>query len=245
MKSLKYLIILIALTSKIWAQNEAFELANHAYEKENYEQAAIQYQQLIDEGFNNADLYFNLGNTYYKTNQVALSILNFEKALKLDPSNKKFEHNLSLAYLQTKDQLEPLPQLFFVKWWHSFLSQNTDSQWSKKSITFIWIAFIFLVIYLFLKKKWLKYLAGILLFLNVFYFFMAYQKNKFDNNNEMAIVMQNDIELKETPNKNATTITNLPEGLKLQIMDQVDEWSQVKLEDGTSAWVKTISLERI
>lgn len=245
MKSLKYFIILFALIGKLWAQNETFELANLAYEKGNYEHAIIQYQQLIDEGFNNADLYYNLGNAYYKTNQVALSILHFEKALKIEPSNNEIEHNLRLTYLQTQNQFEPLPQLFFVKWWHFFLSQNSASQWGKKAVTFIWLAFLCLVVYLFLKRKWLKYLASVFLFLTVLYSFIAYQKNKFDNNNEMAIVMQHDIELKETPNQNAETIINLPEGLKLQIIDQVDEWSQVKLEDGTSAWVKSNTLARI
>lgn len=245
MKLIKYIIILIALTSKIWAQNEAFDLANQAYKNEAYQQAIIQYENLLKEGFISADLYYNLGNAYYKNQQVALSILNFEKALKLNPSNKQIEHNLRLAYWETENQVEPLPKLFFVKWWQIYLSKNTSSNWGKKAITFIWIAIAFFSIRLFVKSKWLSFIASILIVIGVWFSFIAYQKNKFDNNNKMAIVMENKIELKETPNTSGNTVSIIYEGLKVQIIDQVDNWSQIKLEDGSTAWIKTIAIERI
>lgn len=245
MKLLNFIIILLALTSQVWAQNEAFELANQAYQKENYEQAIIQYKQLIEEGYHDADLYFNLGNAYYKSQQVGLSILNFEKALKLKPNNNKIEHNLRLAYLQTINQVEPLPKLFFVKWWHTYLSNKTAAQWGIRAVIFIWLAIAFLIARLFIKSKLLKNTAIVLFVFALYFSFIAYQKNKFDVNNEMAIVMQNEIELKETPNSSAKTMFIINEGLKLQIIDQVDKWSQIKLEDGSTAWLKTKYLERI
>jgi len=245
MKLIKSLFISIALLSNVWAQSETFELANNAYENENYEQAIEQYKQLIAQGFSDVDLYFNLGNAYYKNQQVTWSILYFEKALKMDPSNTKIAHNLSLAYLKTKDGIDPLPKLFFVKWWHTLISKNSASKWGIKTVILAWITFAILLLRLFTKKKWLNYLATISIFLTFSFAFIAFQKHQFDNNHEMAIVMQNEVALKETPNENASTITILNEGAKLHIIDQVDQWSQVELEDGNTAWLKTISIERI
>ena len=115
---MRFLIILLALTYALPAhvQNlESFEKANTYYLSENYSEAAEAYETILASGSHSTELYFNLGNSYYKLNKIGPCILNYEKALVLSPNNERILNNLSFAKKMTVDKIEIVPELNIFK----------------------------------------------------------------------------------------------------------------------------------
>jgi tetratricopeptide (TPR) repeat protein len=245
MKLLKLCFIISLTFSFTQAQVEIFEEANALYQNAEYEQAIKKYEQMLKSDLFSENLHYNLGNAFYHTDQVGLSILHLEKALKLNPGSKRIEHNLRLSYLKTKEKIEPLPRLFFVSWWYSLLSKNNASQWGKRAIFAAFISLALLVFFKFYKNSLLQYLAIFMIITSISLAFLANRKYQYDYKHRFAILMMNEAELKETPNETAKPLATIYEGFKLEIIDQVDDWSQVKLDDGSEAWVLTKALTEI
>ena len=94
----------------LWAQG------NKAYQEGNYEVAVSSYNGIRMLGLNSSDLYFNLGNAYFKQNRIAESILSYERAIRLSPSNDNYRYNLEIAKLKVVDKIEVIPPFFIFKW---------------------------------------------------------------------------------------------------------------------------------
>src|SRR5512137_1616096 len=94
-----------------------FQQANQAYQQQDFEKAASLYQQIISQGYESKDVYYNLGNCYYRLNQIGQSVLYFEKALKLDPHDADVRYNLELVNLKVIDRIEIPPRLFLFEFW--------------------------------------------------------------------------------------------------------------------------------
>ncbi|MBL0073070.1 MAG: tetratricopeptide repeat protein [Bacteroidetes bacterium] len=94
------------------SEQEIFAAANKLYMDEKFDKAIEKYEQLVTMKKVSADVYFNLGNAYYKTGNFASSILNYERAQRLSPSDPDIEYNLRMANLSTIDKIEPLPRVF-------------------------------------------------------------------------------------------------------------------------------------
>ena len=140
-----------------------FADGNAAYNEGNFEQALEMYDNILASGVESATLYYNLGNTYYKTKEYAKAILYYEKALKLDPSNEDIKTNLEIANLAVVDKINPIPQSFIAKWWNSLKSLFSADGWAWLSVA----AFALLLLCLF---AFLIFLTGdiwILDFLNI------------------------------------------------------------------------------
>lgn len=220
------------------AQQNTFEQANKVYETENYTEAVKLYEQLIKEDYQSENLYYNLGNAYFKTGNLGKSILYLEKAQKLAPRNKDIQHNLSFAYAKTTDNIEPLPRLFFVNWWYSLLNFYTASKWSFFGVILLWVAFVLWAVHSFFKIAKLKPTSVIIAVLSMVLLFISYQKNSYDKKNNSAIVLHTQSALKSLPNQNAQELHFVHEGLKVSVIDSVDNWYKIKLQDGTEAWIE-------
>ena len=111
-----------------------FYKANAAYDQEFYEEAIVSYEQVIAEGFESSQLYFNLGNSYFKLNDYPSAIYFFEKAKKLSPNDEDILFNLTVANGLIVDKIEPVPELMFTQWWRSFYNMFNANTWAIISI---------------------------------------------------------------------------------------------------------------
>ncbi len=236
LKAILY-IMLLSLGS-LKASDSLFEEANLAYEEKNYEQAIAQYKLILKEEPKIAEVHFNLANAYYQINQLGESILCYEKALKLDPGSTQIQHNLQLAYLKSDNEIEPLPPLFFVEWWHQLLASRSANSWAKWAVFFAWIGISFFLLKRVKKKQIFGYLARLSLLSCFGLVFLAFQKNNFEKKHGYAIVMSEQSSLRSSPNTTAEVLGIAYEGLKVELIDSVDTWVKVKLEDETEAWIE-------
>ena len=109
---------------------DTMQKGNTYYREGDYNKAIEEYKKLVDEGYVGTSLFFNLGNANYRIGKIGYSILYYEKALKLSPSDEDVKHNLDFARLSTVDRIQPLPRFFLFDWWEALLGLFSDNGWA-------------------------------------------------------------------------------------------------------------------
>ena len=208
-----------------------------AYIKDDYATAIQIYESLLKNG-ESADVYYNLGNSYYKAGEIAKAVLNYERALLMKPGNSDIRANLEVARAKTIDKVEPVPEVFFVDAW---------ATWGIVSFILFIIAFYF---FIFSKQIILKktgFISGIVFLIVVICsnLFASEQKERLVNRSE-AIVMNPSVTVRSTPSESGTSLFILHEGRKVSIKDNsMKEWKEIRLEDGKVGWVPASAIEVI
>ena len=126
--------------------------ANSAYAKGNFEKAAQYYEGIISLGYESPEVYFNLGNSYYKLDKIGTSVLNYERAKKLSPYDEDINFNLKLSNQKTLDKIEPSPKLFLEEWFDNFKSMHSEKTWGIRSIVCFILFLFFLGVFIMSKK---------------------------------------------------------------------------------------------
>jgi Tetratricopeptide repeat. len=236
--------------SSVRVENATKQEGDNAYIHNNYIKAIKIYETLLSTKGQSADVYYNLGNCYYKAGDMAKAILNYERALLLNPGDGDIRSNLEIARSKTVDKTNPAPQLFFVSWTNSLINCMGTDSWAKFGV-FSFILFILtLYVFIFSKKVILKkigFIASIafLVIVVAANLFAAHQKDLMVNRNS-AIIMTPSVTVKSTPNESGTDLFIIHEGRKVSIKDNsMKEWKEITLEDGNVGWVKTADLEII
>jgi tetratricopeptide (TPR) repeat protein len=238
-----YLLFLAFLSNAYASDGKlVFEKANQLYQEGQFEDAQAAYLALIDQGFNSSALQFNLGNTYYKQENIPAAILHYERALKIDPANEDALHNLRLANLKTVDKIEPADQLFLNKWWDRSLNLYAPSGWAAWSIGLLFTGLVCLALFLFLSQRTVKkfgfFAALLFLFLGLgAWFFSAAQHSRL-NAQTYGIVYASTLTVRSAPQSTSTELFVIHEGTKVKIVQQNGEWKEVKLMNGKSGWIK-------
>lgn len=223
--------------------------ADSAYLKNDYATAIQIYEHLLQTG-ESADIYYNLGNSYYKSDDIARAILNYERALLLKPGNDDIKTNLEIARGKTIDKIDSVPEIFFVSWTKSLINSISIDAWANWGIAFFILLIISLYFFIFSKRVILKKIGFIsslicLLFVICTNLFASYQKKTLTNRNT-AIVVSPSVTIRSTPNENGTSLFVLHEGSKVFIKDNsMKLWKEITIEDGKVGWVSSSDIEII
>jgi len=248
MKKLILILITYLFVITLIAQPEAkFQEAVKLYEQESYSEAAEVFKSIINEGNINSELFFNLANCYYRSSEFGLAVLNYERALKIDPTNEDAKFNLKLANLNLVDSIEEPPVFFLIEYWNIFVNIFTSEYWAYFSIAWLWISGVFLVLFVnrIGKKKLNLLLALICLAVGVTILIIGFGVNINENRRNEAIVMQSSVYIKSSPESKGTDLLILHEGVKLIILDEVGEWFKVRIPDGNVGWLERNAIEII
>lgn len=220
-----------------------------AYMRDDYASAIQIYENLLKKG-EAADVYYNLGNSYYKAGDIAKAILSYERALLLQPGNADIRANLEIARSKTIDKVVPVPEIFFVSWAKSLINSMSIDAWAKLGVVFFILLLVSLYLFFFSKQiVWKKtgFIAGLVLlaFVILSNVFASQQKSELTNRND-AIVLSPSVTVRSTPSDSGTSLFILHEGHKVEIKDNsMREWKEIRLEDGKVGWVPTFAIEVI
>lgn len=223
--------------------------ADSAYIRGEYATAIQIYEALLEEGVSPV-VYYNLGNSYYKSEEIAKAILNYERALLLDPGNGDIRANLEIARAKTVDKEEIVPELFFITWGKSMLNLLSVDGWAKLGATSFILMLGMVALFLFGRSSLLKKISfGLGLFLLLLVVvtnsFASIQKQKLIKR-DTAIVMTPSVTIRSTPSESGTSLFILHEGKKVTIKDNtMSEWKEIVLEDGKVGWIATKEIEII
>ena len=217
--------------------------ADSSYVRGQYQQAITQYEALLKQGAS-ADLYYNLGNAYYRTENIPEAVLNYERALLLSPGDRDIRFNLQIARSKTFDKIVPESEMFFVTWYRSLVSMMSVDGWARTALVALALTIILLLVYLFSERIWLRkagFFGGVaLLVLFVGANIFAWQQKKDLLNRKGAIIFAPAVTVKSTPAANGTDLFILHEGTKVVITDgSMKEWKEIRLADGKEGWIES------
>jgi tetratricopeptide (TPR) repeat protein len=246
MKRLKTIFLGIILLNSLLifanGQQQLVDSAANFYAASQYEKAIAAYQQVIENGYESAELYYNLGNAYYKSNKIPLAITNYERALKLAPGDEDILFNLQLANTHVVDKIEIIPEFFLTSWWNRFIQLFSSNQWALLSIS-TFVAGLVLLLVFFLSgrvvaRKLSFWMAVLFILASIFSFNFSRKQKWFALNEPEAIIMTPSIVVKSAPSETGTELFLIHEGLKVKVTDKLGDWREIKLSDGNKGWVK-------
>jgi tetratricopeptide (TPR) repeat protein len=244
-------IILLVLTLSIGVQaaaqdNPLFDKATEAYNKGRYDEAISYYEQILESGRHSAAVYFNLGNSYYKKNEIAPSIYYYEKALLLEPGDPETRNNLRFAQNMTLDAITPLPQTDLQRLYRRLIFALSLDGWAYAGIFFV---LLFVGAYLFFlgsdtpNRKRIGLITSLTsLMLAVVCTTLSYLQYRTYRKDQPAIVFAREIPVRSEPNERSTSAFLLHEGTKVQVLDSLNEWRKIQLADGQNGWIAAESI---
>lgn len=246
-------VALFGLLGLANAQNleEAFEQGNKLYAEGNFKAAAAQYQKVIDGGYSSSKLYYNAGNAYYKQKMYAKAILNYERAYKLNPSDGDINHNLKLARLQIRDNVDSIPTFFLVSWFNGIRNLLGANGWAWLSLISFVLAGVLFICYYFTGTLLVKKITfgSSALFLCIFFFavWTAQVKTKQVKHPADAIVLSPVVVVRSSPDQNGKDLFIVHEGIKVTFTETppVPGWREIKIADGNTGWVEANTFEVI
>lgn len=225
------------------------EQGDSAYIRHDYAAAIQIYEMLLNQG-ESAEIYYNLGNSYYKSDNIAKAILNYERALLLSPGDSDIRANLEIARSKTVDKVVTVPEVFFIEWGKSLVNRFSADAWGKMGIICFFLLLIALCLFLLSKHVIVKkvgFISGlILLFVIILTNIFAFQQKQKLLERNKGIIMQPSVTVRSTPSESGTGLFILHEGYKVVIKDDsMREWKEIQLEDGKVGWVPTKVMEII
>jgi tetratricopeptide (TPR) repeat protein len=248
----KYLLIILLLIASVaHADDNAalLEKGNNAYKGKFYQQAIDCYLKVVKAGFEAPQLYYNLGNAYYKLNDYPSAILYFEKAKRLRPGDEDIIFNLKVANTKITDKIDAIPEFFLVRWYKGLLNIFSFNTWAILGIILLVVFLGIFTLYLFsttLKIRKLAFWFSALPFiLTILFFIFAQTQFSSLNNTTEAIIFSPSVTAKSTPDANSTDLFVIHEGTKVKVTDNVGEWSEIKIENGSKGWVSTSTFKVI
>lgn len=241
MKRLLYIVFFI--TSLVSSQNTEtlFKDANDMYKVGKYEEAIDVYRKIEAQNVISSELYYNLGNCYYKLNNVGETIYNYEKALLIDPLNEDAANNLIFAKRLTIDNIEALPKSVFQKFDENYIKKLSYDNWALLAVIFsILSSSLFLLFYFSYtpsRKRFFFTSSSLCVLLLIVSLTLSYKEYAFSKSNIDAIVFAEKTEVKNAPTFNSEDVFTLHEGTKVKVLDAIDNWKKIKLADGKIGWI--------
>lgn len=246
-----FLSLIVGVISISEAQKNAvlFDQGTKQYAAAQYQQAIDSWKLIEKTGNESAEMYYNLGNAYYKINKIAPSIYYYEKGLQLAPNNPDIKNNLGFAQNARVDAIEALPKNYIAKTYERLYSIATFETWAKIAVVLSVLCVLSFLIYYFVNQSGKKRLflltssAGLLLlFISIA---MAYTTYNNVNKKHPAIIFAESIEVKSEATLGSATSFTLHEGTKVQVLESKEDWSYIRIANGKEGWIPIETLKTL
>lgn len=242
-------VLMILMLMPLSANAITKQNADDEYAKGNYQQAIKDYQEILKTGVS-SEIYYNLGNAYYRTDNITQALLAYERALQLSPGDNDIRFNLQYARSKTIDKITPETEMFFVTWYHSLVNFTSVDRWANTAIFSIVMALLLILVFLFAPQMWARksgfYGSAAFLLLFAFANLFAFQQKHELETKQGAIVIAPTVNVKKTPAASGTDVFVIHEGTRVDISDRgMKQWRGIKLADGREGWLKTSQIEEI
>lgn len=243
--------LLSFLLAAMWTAASAVPLtkaaADSLYAKGHYAKAAEAYEQLIAAEPEQADLHYNLGNAYYKTDDIPRALLAYERALRLNPADGDTRANLALARTKITDKQADTSEMFFITWWKQAATALPATAYGLIAIAAFVLMLVALAVCVFRSSpRWALRSAALLLLVCAIANLLLLTQNQLLGRHDSAIVMDSSVSVKSSPDERSTDLFILHEGTKLRLLDTtMSQWLEVRLDEGKQGWIPRTAVEII
>lgn len=248
LKVLTFILLMVVLVcGQSW--ETAFQQGNQYYQQGDYEKAAEEYQKIIIQGYESGELYFNLGNAFFKMNKLGQARLYYERAHNLIEGDEALAENIKLLRMRLIDQIDTPPRFFLTAWWNSIPNLLNIDLLVWIEVGLFWLLLSILGIRQYYqsrgKGKRLNILFNLTVILFVVVTVICIQKIYSLETERHAIIMKSSVTLLAEPKLGGTEVFVLHEGTKVKIERENQNWFEIRLEDGKTGWLEQDKLEII
>ena len=247
-----FLFLFLIKSCLVFSANpeQVFDAADKAYIQGDYKVAVLKYEQILsDNKVCNTELYFNLGNAYFKLTDYPNAILNYERALKLNPNDEDIRFNISIANSKLEDKIETVPELFYKRWFVSIREMASADAWGIVFIVSLLICSACFFLYVLgnaIVLRKLGFYAGLLMLIaSCLFLSLGISMYKQQTNHNQAIVFSGSVPVKSSPVDSGTSLFVIHAGTKVNLIDELGDWVKIQLADGNEGWLPLSDLERI
>ena len=241
MTGLNKIFIILFLSLPLFAveveTSKIYENGMDAYRKGQYDLAIQEFESILSNNWDSSELYYNLGNAFFRSGNTAGAVWAFESCLKLSPTHSDAQYNLKLANLKVIDRMDlPEPPLY-LKWYLSMKEQFTPSAWINITL------FIFLLFSLFVTVNRIVFfsivqnLRGVILTIFFISLLLTTHSIWTDNSLNLGVIYSPKAEVRSEPNTFSTRLFEVHEGLKVSINQLENDWVEIELLDGKTGWI--------
>lgn len=245
---MRYLLTLLLLIISNIPLPASLTMADSLYTIQNYNEAIVEYERQLSEGVND-DIYYNIGNCYFRLNEYPHAILNYHKALKINPQHSNAKDNLQISLDKVGIYEHANNEMFYTTWFKTLVSGKSANEWGH--LAFIcWAVFLLVgVAYLLTHTPKIKKITFFTAFpflifaliLNIF----AYN-SKQDFYNTLHLVVMKSTPLYESATTASKQIGEATPGMLLKLNNTLeDQWYNVSTSDGRQAWCENINVEKV
>ena len=234
---MRKIIFILLFCNQILADENLFIQANKQYAEEKYIDAISLYDSIIYNGLESSELYYNLGNCYYKIKDWPQAIWYYKKSLSINPNNNDAYHNLNVSKLKTKNLTKAIPQLFYKKWIDNIINLLSLKNWQIFTIICIWIVVIIQILKIFTKFK-IKHLLTLFHIFSLIILITTYTAYQKKYTEKEAIIFSSSTIVNSAPSSSGTNLFSLNPGNEIRIIDQIEDWVKIKTTDGRNGWIK-------
>ena len=239
-----------------------WEAGIEAYNNKEYADAVEAFESVVANGHASADVYYNLANAYFKLGQqdgtssrpfaggeLGRAVLNYERALKIDPTMDDARYNLDIAKDLTNDT-EAVPESFIVRLWHSLAGAMTTNGWATLSLSSLFVTVVLVLLYLLhgtiLVRKVAFFVAIATVLLFVLATALSLTQLKAATKSSRAVILTNDITpVHASPDSSSKIIRQPSQGVTVEMERTQGDWTEVRFADGEKGWLRTQSVEVI
>jgi len=222
---------------------------NKAYGNGSFTEAVDLYKKVVMLGYESPELYYNLGNAYFKLNDYPNAILWYERAKRLDPGDEDIDFNLKVTNNKIPDQIEPLPELFYKRWFRNLIDLFPADRWAGMGIILFILALIcgtfYLISRVLIFRKIGFWAGSVLLLFSVMTILFAWSGYTSVKNAREAIIFTPTITIKSSPDEKSVDLFVLHEGTKVQIKDKIGAWYEIRIANGSVGWIPLNAVETI
>lgn len=232
-----FLFLCVPAFADIGSASALFQRGNQSYDEGKFNQAIAEYEKILNLGIKNYEVFYNLGNAYFRQNQLGKAILNYRRALALEPREEDAKANLSFVKLFTLDKIEEQQIHPFSNMLQWFLNL-----WSKDGLALLTSLFYTLSIgwgILILFKGSKKYLWSglvIFLFLSIIFGSSLWTKIHFDSVDHGVVVVPQ-AEVRSGPGQDYILQFTGHEGLEFRVEEEAEGWYRISLPNGIKGWI--------
>ena len=238
----KYTLLLFTLIFPLLAVQEEmllhYENGVNAYRIGQFNLAVQEFEVILENNWDSPELYYNLGNAFYRSGNTAGAVWAYESCLKLSPTHTNASYNLKLANLKVKDRVDlPKPPLY-LKWYLGIKEQFTPSEWINISLFILLLFSLAATLCRFLSNSVLINLRGIVLSVLFVAMFFTIHSIWTKNSVKDGIIYDSKVEVRSEPNSFSTRLFEVHAGLKVSIGQISDNWITIELLDGKTGWIE-------
>jgi tetratricopeptide (TPR) repeat protein len=245
-KILLFVILLCAgWLAPVTAYAQSFKDANRLYEENKYDQAIAAYEKIIQSGFESGELYYNLGNSYFKKGELGRALLNYERSRLFIPADSDLRSN----YRFVRGLLNVPSGTSGTRWFLKWIDLSFDGV-GLNGLTVIISVLWFLILVLLSARLWLfawkQYTTPLICLcgaaLIICSIALAGKAGYYEHG---AVVTGRDVEAKFEPAAGATTYFKLAEGSQVFILDRAAGWVKIRRPDAKIGWVESSGIAGI